>query len=144
MKKGLFLTSLMALAITLSACGSFGPPESCGEDLGGTADENLFSQYFESMALISQTTGVPGPSGGENGEQYAQGEPLAILVTSKADVALRVCIQYRGPGQIPFDQTQTLTGGENTFNIGAIDPGVYVVRVIVEDTLVKNFPFMVE
>ncbi|MEW6718784.1 MAG: hypothetical protein AB1345_14955 [Chloroflexota bacterium] len=132
------------MVITALACGSFAPPESCGENIGGTADEVKFAQYFESMELVNQSTGQPGQEG-EEGMEFAKGDTLAIRVASKSEVAVRACVQSRtGGGKIPFDQTQTLSQGQGTFSIGTLEPGSYVIRVIVNDTLVKNFPFVVK
>jgi hypothetical protein len=49
-----------------------------------------------------------------------------------------------GGGQIPFDQTQTAPEGSASLALGTFEPGGYVIRVIVDGTLVKNFPFVVK
>lgn len=136
--------AVLALALAALACGSFAPPESCGETIGGTADEAAFAQYFESMELLNQATGQPG-SQGEEGMEFASSDALVIRVVSKSEVLVRACIQSRsGGGKIPFDQSMTLPSGEGFFPIGTVPPGTYVVRVIVDDTLVKNLPFVSE
>jgi hypothetical protein len=141
--KGKTLAILFFLVITAGAC-SFGPPSSCGEDIGGTADTALFDQYFTNMDLIDQTTGLPGQAG-EDGVEFARGTVLTIQVESKTGVAVRACIQPRsGGGTTTFDQTSTLLQGQDAFDIGTIEPGSYVIRVIVDNTLVKNFPFVVK
>ncbi|GEM_PF-2537256 len=138
-----FVVTLFALILPLSAC-SFGPPPSCGDVIGGTADTAKFNQYFISMALISQASGQPGPEG-ENGAQYSPGEALAIRAESKSEVAVRACIQPRGGGtSLAFDQTQTMPQGTGTFSIGTFQKGTFVIRVIVDGVLVKNFPFEIK
>lgn len=137
------LVVLLLLGLVVLACGSFGPLPSCSGDVGGTADTVKFDQYFTSVQLVSQESGQPGPEG-ENGEQYSVGDSLVIQVESKSEVAVRACIQPRGPGEITFDRTQTLPSREGTFPVGTFEPGNYVIRVIVDNTLVKNFPFTVK
>lgn len=137
------LIVFLLLATAATAC-SFGPPPSCGDDIGGTADTAKFDQRFDSMELIGQATGQPGAQG-ENGVEFAQGDTLAIQLESKADVAVRACIQPLGGGSaLAFDQTQSLQQGQGTVEIGTFAPGSYVIRVIVDGTLVKNFPFVVK
>jgi len=134
-------TLLLAL---LSADCAFGPPPSCGEDIGGTADAATFDQFFSSMALVSQTTGQPGQES-DQGLQFIQGDPLALQVDAKADVTLRACVQPTGgQREISFDEIRTLAQGQGTLEIGTPDPGIYVIRVIVDTTLVRNFPFQVK
>ena len=135
-----WLAGLVLLGLLLSAC-SFGPPPSCGDTIGGTADTATFDRYFARMALVNQVTGEPGVEGNE-GEQFAAADPLAIQLEAKSDVAVRACVQPRAGGKtLAFDQTQTLAAGKGSFALGSFKSGSYVIRVIVEGTLVKNFPF---
>lgn len=129
------------LALIIAGC-SFGPPPSCGDDIGGVADTAVFDTYFNAMALLNETTGLSGPEG-DRGAQFAPGDALAIQADTKSDVEVRACVQPTSgqSGTIPFDQTQALSQGQANFPIGSYSPGAYVVRVIVEGTLVKNFPF---
>jgi len=141
------LVTVLVLGLLLSACSlgssvSFGPPESCGDDIGGTADTAKFDQYFTNMALVNQD-GVSGPEG-ENGMEFASTDTLDLRADSISDVAVRACIQSRSGGPIAFDQTQTLTQGPSGLTLGSFQLGNYVVRVIVDGTLVKNFPFSIK
>jgi hypothetical protein len=133
-------SALVLLSILAAGC-SFGPPPSCGDNIGGVADTALFDQYFHSMVLVSQTTGEPGLEGND-GAQFAQGDPLVIRTDAKSEVAVRACVQ--GRDEIPLDQTQTVPLGPGEFPIGSYSTGGYVVRVIVDGTLLKNFPFYTE
>jgi hypothetical protein len=134
---------LLILALLAAACSS-GPPPSCGAEIGGTADTATFDQYFNSMALVSQTTGQPGEDSDE-GAKFAQDEPIQILADVKTEVAVRACIQpLSGQGEIADDRTDTIGQGERTLDFGPFSPGSYVIRVIVDNTLVKNFPFQIE
>lgn len=123
-----FLAILLVAGLVVSGC-SFGPPPSCGDNIGGTADTARFDQYFANMQLVSQASGQPGPEG-ESGAQFSAGEALTIQVESKSDVAVRACVQPRGPGEITFDQTQTLPQGQGSFSVDTFKPGPYVIRVL--------------
>ena len=134
-----FFVVLLSTAL-LTAC-SFGPPPSCGEEIGGTTDSGKFDENFAAMTLISEVTGEEGPQG-EGGAEFASGESLAVQIDSKTDVEVRACVQpVSGGKEIAFDQTQSISPGSATFGMGSFDPGRYVIRVIVDGTLVKNFPF---
>ena len=143
MKKLTLLLPVLLLAVSILACGSFSPPEDCGEGIGGTADEALFGEYFASMDLVDANTWQPGPEG-ENGRQFGQ-DPLLIMFDARSDVEVRACIQNTvGGGKLAFDETQSFAAGSNEFQVGAFEPGHYVIRVIVDGVLVRNFPFEVK
>ncbi|MCX6035500.1 MAG: hypothetical protein NTV38_11085 [Chloroflexi bacterium] len=143
MKRANLLLLIFVLVLSILACGTFSPPETCGEDLGGTADEALFGRYFESMELVSGNTWQPGAEG-ESGMQFPAGESLLIMFDAKSDVQVRACIQHTvGGGKMAFDQTSSFQNGENEFQVGTFEPGPYVIRVIVNGTLVKNLPFSI-
>lgn len=110
--------------------------------MGGTADEAKFDRHFTRMELINKTTGQPGQEGEP---QFASTEQLAIQIDSAAKVPVRACVQERrGGGKIPFDETQTVPQGVGTLSLGSFAPGSYVVRVIVDDVLVKNLAFAIK
>jgi hypothetical protein len=137
------LAVVLVLGIVLTAC-SFGPPPSCGDNIGGTADTTKFDQYFNGMSLVYENSGQPGQDG-DNGMQFTQGEPLVIQVDSKSEVNLRACIQpMSGAKEVTLDETQSFSQGQGSFSIGTLKAGTYVIRVIVDDTLVKNFPFVLK
>ena len=133
---------LLAASLLLAACGSFGPPPECIKGLGGSADTAAFDAHFTSMQLVSASSGEPGGPA-EHGVAFAAGETLAIAVDSLGAVTLRACLQ--AAREIPIDQTYDLSTGEQTLVLGALDePGMYVVRVIVDGVLVKNLPFTLD
>jgi len=138
------LVMIILLGLLLSACslGSFGPPETCGDNIGGSADTAKYDQYFTNMALVNQN----GESGmeGENGMEFASTDSLDLRADSNSDIAVRACIQDFNGRPIPFDETRTFTQGSSGISLGSFQSGSYVVRVIVEDTLVKNFPFSIK
>ena len=134
---------LLVLGFTLASCSS-GPPPSCGEEIGGVADTARFDQYFSSMNLVQQNTGAIPPEG-ESGAEFPRGAGLTIQFESKSDVEVRICIQPldAGDDQV-FNQNHPVVEGEGSINLGAFKPGNYVVRVIVDGVLIKNFPFSVQ
>jgi hypothetical protein len=137
------LVIVFITGIILTSC-SFGPPPSCGDNIGGTADTAKFDQYFNKMNLVYESSGQPGQDG-ENGMQFSNGEPLIIQVDSKSEVSLRACIQpLSGGKEITLDETTSLSKGSGSVSIGALKTGTYVIRVILDNTLVKNFPFVVK
>jgi hypothetical protein len=133
---------LLAASLLLTACANFGPPPECSEGLGGVADTAAFDAHFASMQLVSAASGAPGAPA-EHGEAFAADEPLAIQVDSLGAGSLRACVQ--AASEIPIDQTYELAAGGQTLQLGALgEPGMYVVRVIVDGVLVKNLPFTLE
>jgi hypothetical protein len=89
------------------------------------------------MAFVNQD-GAAGPEG-ENGMEFTASDTLELRAGTLADVAVRACMQNFNDRTIAFDQTQTFAQGASGVSLGSFKPGNYVVRVIVEDTLVKNF-----
>jgi hypothetical protein len=135
-----FLLVGSVLAIATLACGSFAPPESCIDT--GTADEEAFTSQFNSMQVVNAATGAPGESHPEGGVRFSTEDQLAVVVDSLGEVDVRFCVtQRRGGGQIVYDETHTVQEGETTVTLMAFDSDPYVIRVIVNDTLVRNLPF---
>ena len=96
------------------------------------------------MDLVDAVTWQPGTSG-ENGTVFSNDEDLLIMFDAAENVEIRACIQQTvGAGQIAFDQTNAFQSGSNEFALGNFDPGTYVIRVIVDGILVRNFPFQVD
>ena len=136
------LPILIAASLLLAACANFGPPPECSEGLGGVADTAAFDAHFASMDLVSAASGETGARA-EHGVAFAADEPLAIAVDSLDAGILRACVQ--AARAIPVDQTYELSAGEQTLELGVLgEPGMYVVRVIVDGVLVKNLPFTLE
>jgi hypothetical protein len=136
---------LLVMPITLLSCGSFSPPESCEGITTGVADEELFNQIFHAMELVRATTGEPGKIGSEGEVQFDSGEALKIDFESTVDGSFRACVMERkGGGEVVLDDEMAFTAGVGAFNIDAFSRGSYVIRVAVDDILVKNLPFIVE
>ena len=142
-KKIFILALCTGILVAASGC-VFGPPPNCGDTIGGVADTAKYDQYFNNMTLISQTSGNSGPEG-ENGQQYAINEALAIQLDVKSEVTVRACIQpFNGDNSLTLDENKTFSTGQGSFDLGSFQKGNYVIRVIVDNTLVKNFPFSVK
>ena len=142
MNKSRIITIIVAvLFLSFSTSCNFGPPPSCGENIGGVANNEVFSTYFSDMVLIDQSTGQTGTSG-ENGLEFQKSSKLGIQYEAISEVTLRACIQpMGGSSTIAFDQSKALSTGQGQFELDAFESGNYVIRVIVGDTLIKNFPF---
>jgi hypothetical protein len=137
----LFINLFVLIAV--AACGSLSPPESCG-DRGGTADEGLFYGNFISMAMFDPATGGPGGINSEGEIQFAPADELEIIFGSKTDVSVQACLKERkGGGKILFNGTWSFSPGENSFALVSYSEGSYVVRVIVDETLIQNLPFWI-
>ena len=139
----ILLVFCIALALAISACGSFSPPEDCG--VGGTADDAKFGQHFAWMELVNKETGQTGEESAEGGVQFAATELVAIRTESLGETPVRTCVQERkGGGKIALDVTATAQEGEALLSLGLFPKGSYVVRVIVDGTLVRNLPFVIQ
>lgn len=140
------VSAVAALVLAIGmGCGSFSPPASCGENLGGLADQTVFEQNFSAMQLVNQATGLPGPADSESDASFAQGETVAISYSAVSAGTLRACVQERtGGGGIPLDQTFEFDEGEGTLALGSFEPGNYVVRAIIGETLVRNLTFTIK
>ena len=132
-------------ALMITACSSAKTPIVCSSDIGTTENAATFDQYFNNMTLVSKATGLSGTSG-NNGPQFADQEILNLKIDSKTGVDLRACVQPLTGANIliPFDQTLTIKQGQGVFDIGTYVIGTYIVRVVVGNTLVKNFPFEIK
>lgn len=145
MRKTILFLVFAGFMVNMLACGSFAPPASCGEGIGGTADEALFDQYFSDMGLILEAAGEVPARGDESSAVVSPDEPLSIKMQVLQAVEVRACVQERvGGGGIPADKTASVQPGEAFLSLGTFSKGSYVVRVIVDGTLVKNLTFEVE
>ncbi len=131
-----------ALGMAALACGSFAPPESCTES---GLDEDAFAAQFTSMQLVNASTGEPGEPDPESGQKFSTEDQLAVIVESLGEVEVTFCItQRKGGGQIVYNQLHSVQEGENTVTLTTFDSDPYVIRVIVNDILVKNLTFFTE
>jgi len=142
-RRGFFAPAAFLL-LTVLACGSVAPPESCGDNIGGTPDEAVFAQHFTAMELVNEATGFAGPPDSESQATFGPAETIAISYSAVGEGSLRACVQERaGGGGIPFDQTSSFVEGEGSLTLGSFPAGTYVIRAIVADALVRNLTFTV-
>ena len=138
---------LTVLFVTLfglvtGACGAISPPESCAHT---GFDEAVFAEYFTDMYLIDTATGEPGERDPDQGDRYATDDQIAVWIESLEDVEVRFCIEQRkGGGQIVYNQAHSISQGETTVALTTFESDPYVIRVIVNDALVKNLTFFTE
>jgi hypothetical protein len=131
------------LALSVASCGSFAPPESCIDT--GTADEGAFTAQFNSMQIVNAATGEPGEPHPDSGFMFSTEDQLAVVVDSLGEAEVRFCVtQRRGGGQIVYDETHTVQEGENTITLTTFDSDPYVIRVIVDNVLVRNLTFITD
>ncbi|MBI4282276.1 MAG: hypothetical protein HY672_02145 [Chloroflexi bacterium] len=134
-----FAALVAALALA-AACGSLQPPEECAVP-GGSADQTAFAEHFSQMAVVME-----GQDASSSVEEpvFGSDDTVEVVATSIADTSTNLCLQERkGGGQIRYDETPILYVGENRVSLGSFGKGDYVVRVIVDDVLVKNLTFTV-
>ena len=144
-KKLTLILVFVSVLANMLACGSFAPPQSCGEGIGGTADEALFAEYFSDMQLVIEGTDEVPPPGSESGALVSTGDSLTVKMQVLKTATVRACVQERaGGGGIPADETRTVQPGEAYLPLGEFEKGSYVARIIVDGTLVKNLTFEVK
>ena len=137
------LTTMLLLSSLLASCNQFKPPESCGA--GGTANKETFNQFFVDMLLYDETMGGAPRIQTEVGPTFLQDTTVSVQAESFMSVEIRFCVEERrGGGKISFDEVRMLSEGVNTISLEIFESGSYVVRIITEDTLIKNLPFVVE
>lgn len=134
------LVALVAALALAAACGSLKPPEDCAVP-GGVADEAVFAQHFSQMAVVIEGQDASPPV---EEPAFDPNDTLEVVATSVVDTATNLCLQERkGGGQIRYDETPILYAGENRASLGSFGKGDYVLRVIVDDVLVRNLTFTV-
>ena len=137
-----------ALLLALGRCGGDSATEAnvpCSTS--GAADDALFNQYFLRMALVDGATGLPGQPDAERGERYASTALLELRMDATAPVTIRACVEVRdGSGTIVRDASHSATTGSSGTGLGSFPPNAagYILRVTVNEKLVKNFPFVTE
>ena len=137
------LITLFILSSILLSCGPLSPPESCGA--GGTANKETFNQFFVDILLYDETMGGAPRIQTEVGPTFLQDTTVSVQAESITSVEIRFCVEERrGGGEISFDEVRMLSEGVNTISLDIFESGSYVVRVITEDILIKNLPFVVE
>lgn len=134
---------LMLVSTIVISCGPFSPPESCGA--GGTANTETFDQYFDDMFLYDETLGGSPRIATEGGPTFLSGSSVSVQAESNMSVEIRFCVEERtGGGEINFDEVRVISEGVSIISLEVFEPSSYVIRVITDDTLIKNLPFIVE
>jgi hypothetical protein len=97
------------------------------------------------MLLYDETTGGSPRIHTEAGPTFLQDTSVSIQVESTESIEVRFCVEERrGGGEISFDEVRTISGGVTIVSLESFVPGSYVIRVILDDVLVRNLPFVVE
>ncbi len=133
------ILSLVSIVFLLAACGSLGPPQEC--PVTGTANPEAFDQSFTRMVLVKQGQPMP-DTGGDSDLTFTSDDRLELVVVSKGGTQALVCVGPRKGGvKIPYNKTVPITEGVNRVELGSFVVNPYVVRVSVNNVLVKNVTF---
>ncbi|MFA6127168.1 MAG: hypothetical protein WC699_07685 [Bacteroidales bacterium] len=115
---------------------------SCTDKVGGTADPVKFSTNFNDMQLVESVSGLPGTEDSDKGLTFNASDQLVIWMDCKVGTPVTFCIQQRNAsGKVMYNQSHNVQAGTSEINIGSFNANDYVIRVIVDNTLIKNFPF---
>ena len=140
---------ILSFVVFTAGCssGGIGPisaPEECSFVTGGSADEAFFSEHFSRIVIVSKGEEIP-ESGGEHDLVFNTEDELELVVVSKDDTQLQVCISERkGGGRVVLSESFSLVEGENRLDLGSLARNPYVVRIGVNDTLVRNLTFSIQ
>ena len=144
MKKNLVLSIFivfLSAGLSLSSCTTFTPSTLCGKET--TPNHDTYSQYFTSIQL-QNTTGDGTDSSPNTGRIFSSPNELIIEAKSITDVAVRFCVfEVKRGGEILYDQTHLMSGGNQSFSIGGFEPGSYMIRVYADEVLVDNMQFLI-
>jgi len=138
-----FVFSILLVLLFAVSC-DVGPPRECDVEISDSADEELFSQYFSNMSLADEK-GFEGIPHDEYGVVFDPSIPLVVSFNALKSGSIKFCVQSRsGSKFIPATRDAIFEAGSSSITISNFMDGSYVIRVIVEDTLVKNFSFGTE
>ncbi|HEY4675409.1 MAG TPA: hypothetical protein VIH48_05080 [Candidatus Bathyarchaeia archaeon] len=118
-----------------------GPGTARNPPSGLTANQTVFAQYFSNMGLVTD-----GWSGFENAtESFSSNDDVIVLVNATNTVTLLAYVDDMGNHGLftGVEKELAMPVGLGTLNLGKLQPGSYVVRVIVNDVCVKNLLFTV-
>lgn len=129
------------MLMLLTSCRALRPPESCG--LGGFANETAYGLYFDNLNLLD-VEGNPGSPDRDGVPRFEEGQTINLWLQIKTDTRVRICVEEtRGGGEIAYDDIVSLKTGQSAVTFGALERGPYIIRLSIDGTLVKNFPFSV-
>jgi len=145
-KKLLWPVVLVAMAgLWLAGCGT-PTPVTCGVTSTGNPNLERMQTNFNTIVLISKTTGQPGQIGTDGAAIFAVDEPIQVRADAKTKgIMIRLCLQKMDSnGEIRYDQSVATVEGVNTYDIGGFQPGVYILRVTERNVLIANLPFNIK
>jgi hypothetical protein len=97
------------------------------------------------MLLFDETMGGSPRIDTEAGPTFLQDTTVSVQTESFMSEEVRFCVEERrGGGKISFDEVRMISEGVNTISLEAFESGSYVLRVIHNEVLLRNLPFIVE
>jgi hypothetical protein len=107
----------------------------------GGRDQEKFNQSFSQMVLAKE--------GEQNfssaSEQFSTTDEIAVLMNVTNSTEVWISVDNRNTGKYTGVETrESVQEGINSVVIGKFSEGDYVARVVVDDVLVKNLPFIVD
>jgi hypothetical protein len=132
---------ILFVGFVLSSCTAFTPSTLCGEET--TPNHEAYAQYFTSVQLLN--TAEEGSEQSPNaGRIFDSPNDLIIEAESITNLAVRFCIfEVKRGGEVLYNQTHPISGGNHSFKIGGFEPGSYMIRVYADEILVDNMQFLI-
>jgi hypothetical protein len=97
------------------------------------------------MVLYDEVRGGSPLINTEAGPTFFPDRPVSVQADVISSVEVQFCVEERrGGGEITFDEVRTMQAGMNIYSLGNFEQGSYVIRVILEGSLIRNLPFVVE
>lgn len=134
---------LVILGGSVCACDTFQRSQLCGAET--EADHQAFTNTFTEMQLVNQASASEGENGGQIGRVFEQPVSLTIDLNSLEEVELRLCIfETKRKGEIVFDESFSLSTGQESLDLGEFGEGSHIIRVYVDGKLVENISFLIQ
>jgi hypothetical protein len=134
---------LTLLGMLTASCDTYQPSQLCGAQT--EPDHRLFSDYFSELQLVNLS------SKDTNGEDQRIGRVFEVPASLSLNGTLikagdiRLCIfGAKIRGEVVFDETFSITGGTQLFELGKFEEGPYIIRVYADGKLVENISFVIE
>ena len=127
----------------VSACDTFQPSQLCGDQT--EADHQAFTLIFSELQLVNLDGSLVEDDAEQPGRVFDGPASLSLSLSSEQDTQLRLCIfGAKSNGEIVFDETFTVTAGQESIRLGEFEKGQYIIRVYADELLVENNSFQIK